>query len=112
MSNRTRRGRLKTVNPTTTLCLRALESIMYIVKINDKRASDTFFTSRKKAYKWLKKSVKKTGEKLIGDSTKGFIESRDMFIRNLEWGKLELYDIDLYKIERKVKKERNGGRRR
>ena len=46
---------------------------MYIVKINDKRASDILFSSRKKAYKWLKKSVKKTGEKLIGDSTKGFI---------------------------------------
>tara|TARA_B100000287_G_C20206927_1_gene612422 strand:- start:286 stop:546 length:261 start_codon:yes stop_codon:yes gene_type:complete len=85
---------------------------MYIVKINDKRASDILFSSRKKAYKWLKKSVKKTGEKLIGDSTKGFIESRDMFIRNLEWGKLELYDVELYEIERIFKKERKGGRMR
>jgi hypothetical protein len=87
---------------------------MYIVKINDKRASDILFSSRKKAYKWLKKSVKKTGEKLIGDSTKGFIESRDTFIKNLEWGKyeIELYGVELYKIERIFKKERKGGRMR
>lgn len=85
---------------------------MYIVKINDKRASDILFSSRKKAYKWLKKSVKKTGETLIGDSSTGFIESRSMFTANLEWRTLELYEVELYKIERIFKKERKGGRMR